>query len=90
MKLVPKPEGFEFTDKRSDRAADGSLWRPEDAMYDASQEMAKVDTDAVLVCWREKLKDGGTMTHYRFSGPTGTMQEVLLNVLGKIMGWVSG
>lgn len=87
MKLVPKPEGFELRDKRSDKAADASKWSAADALFDASSEMAKQDTDCAIVCWREQYKDGTSKIDYRCSGAEGTGIKLLISALGRLMGW---
>lgn len=88
MKLIQKPAGFDFTDKRSSRAADSELWRPADAMYDANEAIAKQDCQSLLVCWSERLPDGTTRTHYRYSGGAGQGTVLIMRVLGQIMKWV--
>lgn len=87
MKLVPKPEGFELRDKRSTKEGDGSLWNVQDALHDASQEMAKYGVMDVLICWREIHSDDTATTHYRHAGPTGTAPSLIMQVLGRMMGW---
>lgn len=87
MKLIKKPIGFEFTDRRSTMAKSGELWRPTDAMYDANEEIAKQDCQALLVCWSEKLPNGDTQTHYRFSGEAGQAPALIMRTLGRIMNW---
>lgn len=87
MKLIPKPEGFELRDKRSDKTADASKWNTADALFDASNEMSKQDTDGVIVCWREQYKDGTSKIHYRCAGAEGTGIKLLISVLGRLMGW---
>jgi hypothetical protein len=74
LKLIPKPEGFELRDKRSDKAADASLWEVGDALFNANETIAKMKADSVLICWRE--------TH-----PPGQITHLLMGTLGKLMGW---
>lgn len=87
MKLVPKPEGFELRDKRSDKSNDGSLWSAQDALHGASQEMAKYEVMDALICWRELHKDSTTTVHYRHAGPTGTAPSLIMQAFGRMMGW---
>lgn len=89
MKLVPKPEGFEWRDRRSDKSGMGKDWEPQDALYDVSQEIAKpdIDCDAVLVIYRKRFENGSILTCTRFSGPNDSAASLLLNGMAKIMGW---
>lgn len=89
LKLVPKPEGFELRDRRSDKSGMGKDWEPQDALFDASQEIAKpdVDCDAVLVIYRKRLENGSYLTGTRFSGPPDSVSMLLLNGMAKVMGW---
>lgn len=88
MKLIDKPEGFELRDRRSDKSNLGSEWTVQDALYDASQEMAKQDTTDAIVVWRERVAEGKYLTHFRFAGQSDCNgPALLLGGLGKIMGW---
>lgn len=89
LKLVSKPEGFEWRDRRSDKTGMGCDWTPQDALFDSSQEIAKpdVDCDAVLIIYRKRLSNGSTLTCTKFSGPTDAVTSLLLNGMAKIMGW---
>lgn len=89
LKLVPKPEGFELRNKRSDKSGSGKDWEPQDALYDVSQEIAKadVDCDAVLVLYRKRFENGSRLTCTRFSGQNDAAADLLLNGMAKIMGW---
>lgn len=90
MKLVPKPEGFELRDKRSEKKSDAALWVPQDAMFDASKEQAAQDVEALFICWREKMPDGNTRTHFRFAGDRGKGESLMLTAIGRFMGWQTG
>lgn len=89
LRLVPQPEGFELRDKRSNKSGMGCDWTVQDALFDASQEIAKpdVDCDAVLVIYRKRLPNGSTLTCTRFSGKTDAIGNLLLNGMAKMMGW---
>lgn len=87
MKLIPKPEGFELRDKRADKSGDGADWQVGDAVYDAQQEINKVDCNAVLVIWQKVEADGTTSTNYRYAGKPGAGERLFINGLGKFMGW---
>jgi hypothetical protein len=89
LRLVPKPEGFELRNKRSDKTGRGCDWEPQDALYDVSQEIAKpdVDCDAVLVIFRKRLDNGSVLTCTRFSGQPDAQAYLLLAATGKAMGW---
>lgn len=89
LKLVPKPEGFELRDKRSDKSGMGCDWEVQDALYATSQEVAKPDSnvDAVLIIYRKRFAHGGTLTCTRFAGPADSCASMLLNGMAKLMGW---
>jgi hypothetical protein len=87
MKLIPKPEGFELRDKRSDKSCSGADWQVGDALYDAQQEINKADCNAVMVLWTQVEADGSTSTRYRYAGMPGSGERLFLNGLGKFMGW---
>lgn len=88
MKLVAKPEGFELRNKRSDKERDAALWNPQDALYDASQEIAKQEVDACIVIWRERHADDSMEVHYRIAGPEGSALILIMKALGRLMNWV--
>lgn len=89
LKLVPKPEGFELRDKRSDKSGMGCDWAPQDALYAVSQEMLKPDVncDAVLIIYRQKFPNGSKLTCTKFSGESDAAADLLLNGMAKMMGW---
>lgn len=87
MKLIPKPEGFELRDKRSDKSGSGADWQVGDALYDAQQEISKTECTAVMILWTKLEADGSTSTGYRYAGKPGSGERLLLNGLGKFMGW---
>ena len=84
---MPKPDGFELRDKRSEKEKDAKRWLPADALFDASVEMQKQEVCAAIVCWREVLPDGSMRTHFRFAGDSGQGEALLLNAIGRFMGW---
>lgn len=89
LKLVPKPEGFELRDKRSDKSGQGCDWEVQDALYNVSQEIAKADVncDAVLIIYRKQFENGSRLTCTRFSGKTDAAADLLLNGMAKMLGW---
>ena len=87
LKLVPKPEGFELRDKRSDKSGRGCDWLPADAVYDASHMMSLGDCTAVVIVWMEKRPDGSQRVYRRYAGPPGDKLLLLIEALGKEMGW---
>lgn len=61
LRVVPKPEGFELRDKRSDKSKDARDWTPADALYDASQRTeGKNVTDLVVYWWERDPKTGNS------------------------------
>lgn len=87
LKLVPKPEGFELRDKRSDKTGRGSDWLPQDALYDASQQMDKENCIAVVIMWMEQKEDGSRRIYRRFAGAPEDKLRMLMNGVGIEMGW---
>lgn len=87
MKLIPKPEGFELRDRRSDKSGKAADWQVGDALYDAQQEINKADCPAVMILWTKVEADGTTSTNYRYAGSPGNGERLFLNGLGKFMGW---
>ena len=53
LRIIPKPEGFELRDRRSEKANDATAWLPEDALYDAQEAMRgkMKPASAMLVAW---------------------------------------
>ena len=60
VRIVPKPEGFELRDRRSDKTNDATAWLPEDALYDAQQAMdgKMKPTTAMIVAWFYRDDEG--------------------------------
>lgn len=58
MKLVPKPVGHDFNVRRAESCADASKWLPENALYQAYEEISKGITGALIVAWYEKNEEG--------------------------------
>ncbi len=73
MKLVPKPQGFEFRDKRSTKSGNGSDWTPADALYDASQRTEGKEVTQMVVYWWEMDEKGREVL--RFSQSTTSRAE---------------
>lgn len=92
LKLVPKPEGFELRDKRSDKSCRADQWTIQDALYDVSREVAKPDSncDAVLIIFRKRSSEGAPITCFRYSGKEGQAASLLLNGMAKLMDWRPG
>lgn len=86
LRLVPKPEGFELRDKRSDKTNAADLWTPSDAVYAASLEI-KGNVDAVTVIWRELNNKGKYQYCRKTSGPKGSTVDLMVSALGIEMGW---
>lgn len=54
LKVIPKPVGFDVSEKRADKAADASKWLPADALYSAFEELIKAKgVKALIVAWYE-------------------------------------
>lgn len=87
LKLIPKPEGYEFRDKLSEKANDAALWQPTDALFDASAAMKDRPIHSAIVVWSENLPDGARKIHFRHSGPEGTATTLIVHALGRLMGW---
>jgi hypothetical protein len=51
---VPKPEGYDFRDKLSDKDMDPEKWLPKDALFDAYLETGDDDTECMVCIWRSK------------------------------------
>lgn len=81
MHLVPKPEGYDLRDKRSDKENDATKWGVRDALYSASECMTD-KCDAVTVVWREEGR-----VYRRNAGPRGSTIELTVEALGVEMGW---
>lgn len=88
LKIVPQPQGFELRQKRMDKASDGALWTPEDALYDVWREMQGKKVSCVVVIWREEHdEDDSHTSRWRQAGPHGFLVDAVMTVLGRIMGW---
>ena len=51
---IPKPRGYEFRDKLSDKDMDPELWLPKDALFDAFNETGDNDIECLVCIWRSK------------------------------------
>lgn len=87
LKLIPKPEGFELRDRRSDKTGKGCDWLPADAVYQADHMMKQGNTIAVVVVWMEERPDGSQRVYRRFAGETGNKLRLLMEAIGTEMGW---
>lgn len=87
MKLIPRPEGFELRDKRSDKTGAGKDWEAADALYSAHQQMAERGCSSVVLIWTEPDPKGGANTVVRFAGETGAKVRLLIQAIGMEMGW---
>lgn len=87
MRMVEKPEGYDLRDKRAEKSGQGVDWNPQDALYDASQRIQKMDVEALIVVWRERLPNGETGTRFDFSGNRDAAATLLLRALGYHLGW---
>ena len=86
MHIVPKPDGYELRDKRSDKTKSASDWSPRDALYAASERMGE-NAESVTVIWREKTPDGAFAYHRSNAGPRGSTLDLTVTALGVEMGW---
>lgn len=87
LKLVSQPEGFEFRDKRSDKTNKASDWTPFDALYDVQQKMLEQNTKAVVISWFAEDEEGELRCYVRFSGEVSFKLRLLMEALGREMGW---
>lgn len=93
LKSIPKPEGFDLRNRRSEKSGRGSDWLPADALYDAQQEILKTsaeagsEIDAVMVIYHTVDKEGIPYTGFRSAGDPMIVPAMFLNALGKYMGW---
>lgn len=89
LKLVPKPEGFDLRDRRSDKKCDASLWTPHDALYDAQQNLVKSgeECDALVVFFRVRLSSGRWVVKRRVSGNGDAVRITALRGIGDLMQW---
>lgn len=73
LTAVPKPTAFEINNRRSDKEADAAKWLPEDALYDAYQNLeANPAIKALLVAWYapHPTKPGLLSMRYRLFNET--------------------
>lgn len=87
LKLIPMPEGFELRNRRSDKSGRGCDWLPADAVYDANHMMQQGNCIAVVVVWMEQNEDGSQRIYRRFAGEAGDKLRLLMEAIGKEMGW---
>lgn len=87
LRLLPKPEGFDLRDKRSDKTGCAADWTPADALWDAQQHMNDVEVAGVVVVWFGKTQDGALVPHMRFAGEKNLKLRLLTTGLGLEMGW---
>jgi hypothetical protein len=74
VRLVPKPEGYEWRDKRSNKSNCPADWTPADALYDASQRIeGKQVTDLVVYWWEHDPQTG--KTHLKLANATSSRAE---------------
>jgi hypothetical protein len=86
LKLVPRPEGFELRDRRSDKSGQANDWTPRDALFDASEAIGD-DAEAVTIVWRKPNGRGGFEYFRRNAGPKGASVDLTVTALGLEMGW---
>jgi len=66
LRALPEPEGFALRNARAAKADDGSRWLPDDALYDASNQMkAEPPAVAFIVAWYTRLPSGKLALRYR-------------------------
>lgn len=87
LKLIPKPEGFDLRDKRSDKSGRGADWTPNDALYSTQQLIKDKEIVGLSVCWFEKKPDGTITPVYRYAGESNLKLRLLVSAMGSEMGW---
>jgi len=72
LRAVPKPEGFDLRDRRSEKTNDATAWLPEDALYDAQQAMRgkMKPTSAMVVAWFYHDEEGTERLTFRLYNKT--------------------
>lgn len=80
MKVVPKPEGFDLRNRRSDRTNKAYDWLAQDVLYDAST-LIPPEAKTCIVIWQEENDDGATETRYRVAGHGNDVLAALAQVL---------
>lgn len=72
LRAIPKPEGFELRDKRSEKTNDAAAWLPEDALYDAQQAMMgeMKPSTAMVVAWFYRDAEGKQRLTFRLYNQT--------------------
>ena len=87
MKLITKPEGFDFRDKRSDKSRSGSDWEPRDVLYAVNERLKDKEVDAIIIIYRERSPEGNVCTKHVFAGPQDSGAQLIITGLGRFMGW---
>lgn len=88
LKLVPKPEGYELRDRRSDKSTKACDWSVQDALYSVSQEVSTTEPVAILIQWYVKSQDGALIYRSRYAGDASQSRlNLLLEGLGNTMRW---
>jgi hypothetical protein len=68
LKVLPKPEGHDLRNARAEKSESARDWLPEDALYEASKQIAeKGAMGAVVVAWYERSTDGLPVVKYCLS-----------------------
>ncbi len=66
-------------ERRSEMANDGSLWKPRDALVDLLRKIdAGADVTDLIVCWRQRNKDGVWTGNFRSACADGIVAQGLL------------
>lgn len=87
LEIVPKPEGFDLRERRMLKNEDGSLWTVQDALHAACRDMEGKNVTGVIIAWREDFDDSSFIVKWRHSAPLGGLPGMMINLLGRIMGW---
>lgn len=90
LRIIPKPEGFELRSRRVRTKEDGSLWTADDVLFDVSQEIKGKPISEMIVIWREDCEDDDSSYYTKSRRATQSRSdaaEMLINMLGQIMGW---
>lgn len=64
MTAVEKPEGYEFREKRADKANKASLWTAQDAIYSTAERIKDEDVTQLVVYWWSRNAEGNEILHW--------------------------
>lgn len=82
MPDIPKPEGYDLRNKRSERSQNAKDWLPEDALYKASIDMKIAQpADAMMIAWFYYNEDGVLTIHHKEWGSDARMALALIELM---------